>query len=415
MAKREKKDTGYARLKYGAEEEIWEEEEERVSPHKKKKAPLTRAGRLRRVVCILVAAMLVVALWMNRDSMWMDNIGNWLHTRLVGMGVGDGYPTAITGTQVLPTNLQSGEGMAVTLSDTSFTVQNATARQVISRQHSFSQPRMCTAGGRWLVYNLGATGYRMETVSRTELTGTADGTIQTAAVAASGRFALVTQAGDNASRLTVYMANGEKQYTYSFYDAYITAIALNRDGTRGVMAAVSTRGGALMTTLYLLDFSKEDAVAAFDAGDNLVMFLHWGDNGVVTAVGDTAALYGSAAEFTFAQFAYGSASLCAYAAGESTVCIALQGGESPETVVLGKGEPVRVALEEKAVSCSVYGGTGAVLSAGNVIAFDLSTGERLAQAAVGRDARAVALSSESTAYVLGVSDIRFCDLDGAGT
>ena len=97
------------------------------------------------------------------------------------------------------------------------------------------------------------------------------------------------------------------------------------------------------------------------------------------------------------------------------MCIALQGGESPETVVLGKGEPVRVALEEKAVSCSVYGGTGAVLSAGNVIAFDLSTGERLAQAAVGRDARAVALSSESTAYVLGVSDIRFCDLDGAGT
>ena len=32
-----------------------------------------------------------------------------------------------------------------------------------------------------------------------------------------------------------------------------------------------------------------------------------------------------------------------------------------------------------------------------------------------RDARAVALSSESTAYVLGVSDIRFCDLDGDGT
>ena len=50
-----------------------------------------------------------------------------------------------------------------------------------------------------------------------------------------------------------------------------------------------------------------------------------------------------------------------------------------------------------------------------MIAFDLSTGERLAQAAVGRDARAVALSSESTAYVLGVSDIRFCDLDGDGT
>jgi hypothetical protein len=78
------------------------------------------------------------------------------------MDTGSGYPTSITGTQVLPTNLLACDGMAVTLSDTSLTVQNTTAKRVFSRQHSFSQPRMCEAGGRWLVYNLGGTGYRVE-------------------------------------------------------------------------------------------------------------------------------------------------------------------------------------------------------------------------------------------------------------
>lgn len=412
MAKRER-NLGYARLKYGPEEEIWEDAEIEASQNKKKKEVPPRKRLLRRVVCILLAAVLVVALWMNRDSSFFRNIGDWFHTRLVGMDIGGGYPTAITGTQVLPTNLMSTDGMAVTLSDTSLTIQNVTAKRVASRQHSFSEPRMCAAGGRWLVYNLGGTGYRVESVSKTELTGTADGNILAAAIASSGRFALVTQTSDNASRLTVYMANGEVQYTYSFYDAYITAVTLNGDGTKGVVATASTRGGALAGTLYLLDFSKEDAAATFDAGDNLVLFLHWGDNGTVTAVGDTAALYGSAADFTFETLAYGNASLCTYNAAQSTVCVALQGGYSPEMVILGGESPVHVELEQPAICCSVFGGSAAALTDGTVTVVDTATGETLATADVGRGARAFAMSSESTAYVLGVSDIRLYDFDKA--
>lgn len=407
----DKKKLGYARLKYGEEEEIWEEESDASRENKKKKTVPPRVQLLRRVGCILLAAVLVVALWMNRDSTFFHSLGDWFHTRLVGLDTGGGYPTAITGTQVLPTNIMSTDGMAVTLSDTALTIQNATAKTVVSRQHSFSEPRMCAAGGRWLVYNLGGTGYRVESISKTVLTGSTGGNIQAAAIAPSGRFALVTQTADNASRLTVYMANGEVQYTYSFYDAYITAVALNGDGTRGVVATASTNGGALAGTLYLLDFSREDAVTQADAGDNLVLFLHWGDNGVVTAVGDTAALYGRAADFTFETLAYESAVLAACSAEGSTVCLALEGGETPELVLLGGQAPVRAALPAPASSCSVFGGSAAALADGLALVVDTATGELLAQADVGRGVQAVAMSSESTAYVLGISQIRFFDFE----
>ncbi len=410
MATKDRK-TGYARLKYGEEEEIWEEADSEELQPKTKRSLSPRKRALVRTICVLLVAVLAVALWLGRDSTFFTNIGDWFHTRLVGMDTGSGYPTSITGTQVLPTNLLACDGMAVTLSDTSLTVQNATAKRVFSRQHSFSQPRMCEAGGRWLVYNLGGTGYRVETISKTVLTGTAEGDIQAVALAPNGRFALVTQTSDNASRLTVYMANGEVQYTYSFYDALITAVTLNNNGTRGVVSTVSTENGALSGTLYLLDFSKEQAEATFRAGDNLVLFLHWADNGSLMAVGDTAALYGSVSDFTFKNFEYGSASLCAYAAGENLVCLGLKGSAAPEAVFLGGEEPVRAELEEPPVSCSLFGGNAAVLTEERLMVLDTATGELLSVSEAERGARAVAMSSESTAYLLGVSDIRFCDFD----
>lgn len=68
---------------------------------------------------------------------------------------------------------------------------------------------------------------------------------------------LATQGEGNASKLTVYLQNGEVQYTYAFYDSYISAVTLSRDGTQGVVSTVSTNNGAMQSVLHLFDFSKE--------------------------------------------------------------------------------------------------------------------------------------------------------------
>lgn len=411
--KEKKEKTGFARLKYGADEEIWEEEEEIASKprkNKKKPRPFVRAA------AVLVLAAAVVGIWMARDSLLMGQMGDWFQTRIAGFQVGDGYPTRITGSQVLPTNLRSADGMAVTLSDTALTVLNTTAKPVFSRQHSFSNPRMYLESGRYFLYNLGGTGYRMETVSKTQLSGTADGNIQCAALADNGRFALATQGSGNASKLTVYLENGEVQYTYSFYDSYISAVDLSRDGTRGVVSVVTTNNGAMRSVLYLFDFSKEQPVAAANAENNLILFLHWGDNDAVTAIGDTAVLYGSVSAFSqnpesaFSSKAYEGAGLTACSMQESTACLVLYDGEYSTVLCLdGVSEPVQVRLEGRAVSCSQYADSLAVLCGGQAVVLDTATGERLASAPVGNDAHAIALSSSSTAYLLGISDLKMID------
>ncbi len=63
-------------------------------------------------------------------------------------------------------------------------------------------------------------------------------------------------------------------------------------------------------------------------------------------------------------------------------------------------------VQKRIESVSVYGGTAGVLAGGEAVFFDYSTGKELGRADAGGDAKALALSSESAAYVLGVSEVR---------
>lgn len=72
----------------------------------------------------------------------------------------------------------------------------------------------------------------------------------------------------------------------------------------------------------------------------------------------------------------------------------------------GLEEPVQAQAEERIVSLSVSGGTVGALLDQQLVLFDAATGQELARAEAGSDAKSIALSSESAAYVLGVSEIR---------
>ena len=66
--------------------------------------------------------------------------------------------------------------------------------------------------------------------------------------------------------------------------------------------------------------------------------------------------------------------------------------------------------EPKAVS--LYGNTAAVLAGGTVYAYSIADGALFAQADAGADALSLALADESSAYLLGVSEIRTVSLNG---
>ena len=60
----------------------------------------------------------------------------------------------------------------------------------------------------------------------------------------------------------------------------------------------------------------------------------------------------------------------------------------------------------------MYGNTAAVLADGTVYAYSIADGVLIAQAEAGDDAVSLALANESSAYILGVSEIRTVSLNG---
>ena len=169
-----------------------------------------------RVAVVLIVAVAGLVLWVNRDGLTPENMVNWVQERVVGLGIGDGYPVPITGSQVMARNFISENGEITMVSDTHLTTLNSTGKELCSRQHSFSFPVLRLAGGRSLVYNLGGKGYQIETRTKTILRGDADGNILGGAVASNGHYALLTENTDYLGRLTVYTETNEKQYEYSF-------------------------------------------------------------------------------------------------------------------------------------------------------------------------------------------------------
>ena len=52
-----------------------------------------------RVAVVLIVAVAGLVFWVNRDGLTPENMVNWVQERVVGLGIGDGYPVPITGSQ----------------------------------------------------------------------------------------------------------------------------------------------------------------------------------------------------------------------------------------------------------------------------------------------------------------------------
>lgn len=363
-----------------------------------------------RAAVVLVVLVLGLALWVNRESLTPENIWSWVQTQVMGAQGGDGYPVSITGSAVSQGNFTSYGGNAVVLSDTAFTVLGPSGQGVFSQRHSLNQPVLKEAAGNYLLYNQGSTGYLMASGTEVRLEDSAGQDILAGAVAANGRFALATQGKEGASDLTVYLENGEVQFTYSFAQDYITSLALSADGTSGIVCTVRSQGGELVSKVTVFQFDQADPVTQYESRDNLLLGASWGENGMLYAVGDSSLLWARASDLAFSEYSYQGRSPTAFRleGGQAYVSISAyeHAGASTLLVFRDAGDPVEIQAEARIQALSVSGGTVGALIGQELVLYDASTGSELARADAGSDAQSIALSSESTAYVLGVSEVR---------
>lgn len=392
----------------------YEEDPTQENPREKQKA-WQAPKAFYRVAVLLVVVILGLTVWINRDNLTPENIWNWVKIQVMGTGDGDGYPVTITGSSVSEGNFLARDGNAVVLSDTALTFLGPSGQELASLRHSLNQPILKSVQGKYLLLNQGGTGYMVVSGMETVLDKSTSQDILTGAIAPNGRFALATQGQDGATDLTVYLSTGEKQFTYQFARDYILSLALNADGTYGMVCTVRSEGGELVSKVSVFDFNHPDPIAQYETTNNLLLGASWGDNGVLYAVGDTGLLRARSTDYAFTEYSYEGRRPTAFLLDGSQVYISVSSYEhaGPSTLLVFRNmeDPVEIPAEERIVSLSVYGGSLGALMDQQLVVFDSTTGQELTRADAGSDAKSIALTSESAAYVLGVSEVRTLQLN----
>lgn len=363
-----------------------------------------------RVVIILLLSVVGLLLWFNRSNLTPENILEWVRVQTVGMGVGDGYPVQIVGSSVDKGNFYCQNKELYVLSDTRLTILNSTAKELVSRQHSYGYPVMRSSGSRVLLYNVGGTGYQIEGFSDTMLVSNTEENIFTGDIAQNGKYALVTEDRGYCAKMTVFLPDDTDQYSYEFADYYITDISLNRDGTRAAVCGITAQNGAMASAVYFFDFDNPQAETLVTFESTALIDVEYCENGSVIAVGDQLiSIIQASGEHT--DYNFEGQKLSAYTIDNSRIALALMPYEnsvSTRLVVIGEDgqETLSADLPYQASSISLYGNTAVALVDSQIYFYTVSTGVAQGQVAAGSDAKAIALMDEQTAYVLGVSEIR---------
>lgn len=380
----------------------------RTSPEEIKKVPkaVYRAG------AILILVIIALALWLNRESLKPANIKTWFTLQLKGDEVAEGFPVGVKGNQVDVGGFQKAAGSAAVLSDTALTVLQNNGTETSYIRHSFANPALKTAGGYSLIYDVGMEGYLLASGQDELLNQKADSKLYFADVAANGNFVLGTQDGEYASELAAYKKDGTPLYRYSFAFGYGVAAALNPSGTGGAVCTLNSSGGELTSTITILDFSRADPVLEYSLSGNMVIDLFWTDAGKIMAVGDSGVSVLSATESSQTDYSYSGRKITAYCADGEKLFTALSDyeyGGNGSIVIFDtrQKETTVIETDKRVLSLSASGNSLAALTVGGAVRFyDSTSGQAVQTADAGADARAVALANETSAYVLGASEIR---------
>lgn len=394
-----------------------EPEDERQLEKKKELRQLPKA--VYAVSLALLAVVLGLSLWMNREYLTWENIRESVRLQVKGEEIGDGFPVPITGANVYEGNFLSYDGGVVALSNTALTAVNSTGTEKFSVRHNMSEPVLRWAGNRYLLFNSGSKGYMTLSGGRVQAEGAAEMDILAGGICNNGRFALGMESNYGASRLEVYMADGSLQYEYPFSEDYITAIAMNYDGTHGAVCTARGEKGEMVSRLTVFDFNQEEPVAQFETRGNMLLAAYWSESGAIYGVGDAALVCGRSGDYQFSEYDYQGRQLTAFGLSSGRAFLSISayehGGASTLLVFngaedLGEKNPLRAELEGRVEDISVFGGTVGVLLGGQAVFLDYVTGVELGRTQAGDDAKAIALGSERRAYILGVSEIRAAEI-----
>ncbi|WP_405352714.1 DUF5711 family protein [Ruminococcus sp.] len=366
-------------------------------------------------VCIVLAAGLVVFAFANRDRLSPESIANWWTYDVLG-NAGNGYPVTITGTEVNANNFVLSDGHIAYASDTSFVTLNSSGSDIFNTQLKYSKPILVSNKNMFLTYDLGGKGYEINSLDKQLFASNTDDDIYTADIASNGVYAIATEGNGYLSSLLVFNKDNNRIYKYSFSEYYITSVTLNSNGTACAACGISTENGKVVSAVYLLDFSKEEPVQVSKIEGDVIIAAKYLTDNRVAIVGNSASYVVKNGDENIVTNSYDSMTLSNYFFNmdTSTFAVALsRSGDGRSCTVFNYdsngSQRDKIETDSRADAISIYKDKIALLD-GNIANVYNTRGDKIYASETGAGSKNIILSSDTTAYVLSVNQIRFVEL-----
>ena len=366
---------------------------------------------LNRLILLALVLAALIAFFVNKDNLTIENISNWIKTNITGTFVGDGFPVTVTGSNVSSRNFTSNEGNVAVLSDTSFNIIKENGSELLNHRHSFANPKMANRDNNYIIYSIGGINFTVVNENENIYEYTTNDKITTADISSKGNYAIATQPIDFNSSLYVYLEDGDLKFTYDFAKGYITAIKLDEKGEKGMVAITDAENGKIYSEIYVFDFNLPNPTSIYRCEDTIFTHISYNGNMDFYLIGDKKLVRSNGVNFT--EYDYEDKHLTAVSNNNDKTLISLTSylGDGPcEVLVFDDSiKPKKISTENKVEAITASNSSVAVLINNQVYLYD-NNQNLIKNVSAGYDTKNIAMLGTKQVYALGLREIRMIDI-----
>lgn len=227
-------------------------EKEKLSEFERYKLKIEMRKKANAILGVLIVTLLAAGLVVGFGMFSSSQFGIRFRARFTE---DTHFPRPISGSNVL--QLEALGWDVAVLGGTQVSVYNTKGEETLSISHGYASPVAKSNGSRLLIYDQGGTKFEVTSSTRELFFGDAGGSIHAADISAEGSVALATSSTRSATLVTIYDSLGEKRYTWTS-SGMVSAVALSSDARHAAVSVLSSSGGGIVTTVYLLDLTNPD-------------------------------------------------------------------------------------------------------------------------------------------------------------
>lgn len=376
-----------------------------------KKPKIGSRKRFIAVILVIVIVFGAVFIFASSDRLSWHNIRNYVKYGILNQKSDENFPISIHGENVDVGNFARMGQDVCYASDTKLQIINNYGRYEYSSQHGYSNPVMTSCDQYAMSYSLGGNGYEINNYEKLLHVGVSDDRILTADIINNGTYALVTTSNGYLSKMQVYNKENEKIFGYSFADYYVTSVSLAPNGKNAVVTGLSAENGSEISSIYVLDFTKDKPAYLQEVTDNIFYDVQYLSDSYACAVGNSAVCGINTKNGEMKTTRYDGRHLTCYCINSDTdsfsVSLSRSGdGRNCEILSFRNDGSLTDSFETEYMVkyISSYKGRIALLTP-DVIYLYTKSGSEVSHKDVTNEPRAVVLYTTSDAYVLDTNEI----------